>query len=108
MFRRFDIMFGCGNEPGPLGDGRCLPAELVVPIPGEAALLGGVARPKPESVSIKPFNHNTMHALMKNQSENHYNHLKNQNKTWGIKIYRFHYRNSEYKYFDAALIDSNQ
>ena len=38
-----------GNEPGPDGDGKCLPER---PIPGDGARLGGVARPKPESVSV--------------------------------------------------------
>lgn len=35
-----------GRLPGPEGDGRCR-----MLIPGDGALLGGVARPKPESVS---------------------------------------------------------
>lgn len=47
--RRFDIKPG-GNEPGPEGDGICLP-EAPIPIPGDGARLGGVARPSPESVS---------------------------------------------------------
>lgn len=37
-----------GNEPGPDGDGKWRPDG---PIPGDGARLGGVARPKPESVS---------------------------------------------------------
>lgn len=44
--RRLDIRPG-GRDPGPDGDGKC----LVLPIPGLGALLGGVARPKPLSVS---------------------------------------------------------
>jgi len=47
--RRFDIKPG-GKEPGPEGDGICLP-EAPIPIPGDGARLGGVARPSPESVS---------------------------------------------------------
>lgn len=45
--RRFDINPG-GSDPGPEGDGKCLPDG---PIPGDGARRGGVARPKPESVS---------------------------------------------------------
>lgn len=37
-----------GNEPGPEGDGRWRPDG---PIPGDGARRGGVARPRPESVS---------------------------------------------------------
>lgn len=37
-----------GSEPGPDGDGKCRPDG---PIPGDGARRGGVARPKPESVS---------------------------------------------------------
>lgn len=37
-----------GREPGPDGDGRWRPDG---PMPGDGARLGGVARPKPESVS---------------------------------------------------------
>lgn len=37
-----------GREPGPEGDGKCRPDG---PIPGDGARRGGVARPKPESVS---------------------------------------------------------
>lgn len=44
--RRFDIKPG-GSEPGPDGDGICLPEA----IPGDGARRGGVARPNPESVS---------------------------------------------------------
>lgn len=44
-----------GNDSGPDGDGKCLlmPATPVglPPIPGDGARLGGVERPKPESVS---------------------------------------------------------
>lgn len=45
--RRFDIKPG-GKEPGPEGDGICLPDAA---IPGDGARRGGVARPNPESVS---------------------------------------------------------
>jgi hypothetical protein len=69
MTRRLDIKLGCGKEPGPLGDGRCRPDELADPIPGDAARLGGVARPKPESES-KPYDHITMHALVKKIHQN--------------------------------------
>lgn len=37
-----------GSEPGPDGDGKWRPDG---PIPGDGARRGGVARPKPESVS---------------------------------------------------------
>lgn len=37
-----------GREPGPDGDGKWRPDG---PMPGDGARLGGVARPKPESVS---------------------------------------------------------
>jgi hypothetical protein len=71
MFRRLDII-GWGREPGPLGEGRCLPVELADPIPGDAARLGGVARPKPESESIKTIQpqHNNARINGK-QSKNH-------------------------------------
>lgn len=48
--RRFVISPG-GREPGPDGDGRCRPTTCEPPIPGDGALRGGVALPKPESVS---------------------------------------------------------
>lgn len=44
--RRFVIKPG-GSEPGPDGDGICLPEAM----PGDGARRGGVARPNPESVS---------------------------------------------------------
>lgn len=44
--RRLVISPG-GRLPGPEGDGKC----LIGPIPGDGARRGGVARPKPESVS---------------------------------------------------------
>lgn len=37
-----------GNEPGPDGDGKC---RFDGAMPGDGARRGGVARPKPESVS---------------------------------------------------------
>lgn len=37
-----------GREPGPDGDGKW---RLDCPMPGDGARRGGVARPKPESVS---------------------------------------------------------
>lgn len=37
-----------GNDPGPDGDGKC---RFECPMPGDGARRGGVARPKPESVS---------------------------------------------------------
>lgn len=47
-----------GKDSGPDGDGRCLlrlpttpVAPCLEPIPGDGARLGGVERPKPESVS---------------------------------------------------------
>lgn len=40
-----------GKEPGPDGDGKCRPTPCELPIPGDGARRGGVARPKPESVS---------------------------------------------------------
>lgn len=38
-----------GNEPGPDGDGKWRDEG---PIPGDGARRGGVARPRPESVSV--------------------------------------------------------
>lgn len=38
-----------GNDPGPDGDGKW---RFDGPIPGDGARRGGVARPKPESVSM--------------------------------------------------------
>ena len=45
---RFVIRPG-GKDPGPEGEGRC----LMLPIPGLGARLGGVARPRPLSVSAR-------------------------------------------------------
>lgn len=42
------VMRPGGSEPGPEGDGKC----LMLPIPGLGARLGGVARPRPLSVSV--------------------------------------------------------
>ena len=57
---RFDISPG-GNDPGPDGDGICLPVDDEDgPMPGDGARLGGVARPKPESVSKHRCNKNKM------------------------------------------------
>lgn len=50
--RRFDTRPG-GKDPGPDGDGICLPDSA---IPGDGARRGGVARPNPESVSIREAN----------------------------------------------------
>lgn len=41
------VMSPGGRLPGPEGEGRC----LIGPIPGDGARRGGVALPKPESVS---------------------------------------------------------
>lgn len=41
-----------GNDPGPDGDGKW---RFDGPIPGDGARRGGVARPKPESVSMHNF-----------------------------------------------------
>lgn len=49
--RRGFIKLGCGNEPGPLGDGKWRLDDEPEPIPGDAARRGGVARPNPESES---------------------------------------------------------
>lgn len=42
-----------GNEPGPDGEGKWRPDG---PMPGEGARRGGVARPRPESVSARRSN----------------------------------------------------
>jgi hypothetical protein len=47
-----------GKDPGPEGEGRC----LMLPIPGLGALLGGVALPRPLSVSI--YKHITIQVLL--------------------------------------------
>lgn len=68
--RRFVIKPG-GNEPGPEGDGKCRPMTCEPPpIPGEGALRGGVARPKPESVSAfnSPASTNTPTAINQSSS----------------------------------------
>jgi len=46
-FLRFVISPG-GSEPGPDGDGRC----RILLMPGDGARRGGVALPRPESVSV--------------------------------------------------------
>lgn len=66
--RRFDIKPG-GSEPGPDGDGICLPEAM----PGDGARRGGVARPNPESVSrprcVSFKQHFTTTTNMRNDSE---------------------------------------
>lgn len=49
---RLLVMRPGGRDPGPAeGDGKGRPAAGPLPMPGEGARRGGVARPKPESVS---------------------------------------------------------
>lgn len=70
-----------GNEPGPDGDGRW----RLAPMPGEGARRGGVARPKPESVSTT-----IDHTLGTDQTR--IKHIEQMAKAFSLPIFGFSVR----------------
>lgn len=80
--RLFDIRLGCGSEPGPDGDGKWRDDDPV-PMPGDGARRGGVARPKPESESV--FKNYSQQKKNKSQSTKNIENIKHMQKNINIQ-----------------------